>query len=627
MRLGRWGYAAGYIVLSIAVIGSLWVIPYLPTNEGPEWVFATHVENHYLDPGTPYWAAFAPALQFASRGFAMFYGPLEAWLGWQRGLQVALSMVVCVVGWGFVALVRAIDPRRSALGFLGFPLALSWSLYMGLWSFVIATGFGLVVIGVAAQMRAPTWRGRAALAFLLLLVAVTHVFGAVLTGLAILCLFVVRAKTDDRLDELGRLALMGLPTACILVGAALVANQAGAPILTEPFAYLPWRHAAAALPQTLVPGPLPRALLVTTAIAVAACLAAVRARRDDTSTIDRGLGVAAILLLLVGTLAPLRVPGCWFFSQHFLPLGATLAFAIVPVERMRVGARRFVPAGLFVGALLWTIPTYAFHHRLAATCADAVLGLSARVHRSTEQLPLPLDWTEGAPHDLIHAEVPLMKPLLHMGALYATVEGGLTPLSFGAGTATYPFIPLPHHMAVPPAVLDLEHYWDVFRSDAFYSDASYRHATEDELASFGTSYEGVVLLAARPDDLALWHRRGYVADWEQGKTLIAHFEPCRISLTVPARAAAPPPLVDVRAGKRTLVRSGRPVPRPGADGLVRLELPKTPCGELSVRVRWVRPEGLVELCRNADAQGEVSATITRESDRVVCDLPDSAAPQ
>jgi hypothetical protein len=539
MRLGRWGYAAGYLVLSLVVVGSLWVIPYLPTNDGPEWVFATHVENHYADPGTPYGAAFEPALQYASRGFAIVYDPLEAWLGWQRGLQAALSVIVCVVGWGFVALVRAIDPRRLALGFLGFPLALSWSLYMGFWSFVVATGFGLFTLALAVQMGRPTWRGRAALAGLLLLVAISHVFGAVLAGLAVLCLLVARAKPDDRLAEVGRVALIGLPAAGILACATLTAHQPGAQVATEPFSYLPWRHAAAVLPRTLVPGPLLRALLVTAAVSSAACLAAVRARRADTSASDRGLAVAAVILLAASVAMPIHVPGWWFFSQRFLPLGATLALAVVPLERAPAGARRLVPAGLFGCALLWAVPTYAFHHRLAATCADAVRGLSAGVHRSTEVLALPLDWTESPDHDLLHAEVPMMKPLLHMGALYATVEGGLTPLSFGTGAATYPFTQRPHRVAVPPAILDLEHYWAVFRSDPFRNDPDYRHATEDRLASLGAHYEGVVLLAARPDDLALWRRRGYVPDWEQGKTLIAHFAP---SLQAVGAGASSPPL-------------------------------------------------------------------------------------
>jgi hypothetical protein len=529
MALARWRTVAGYVVLSFVVAGTFWVIPYLPTNDGPEWVFATHLENHYNDPGTPYREAFVPAAQFASRGFATIYNPLEAWLGWQRGLQVALSLVVVLVGWGFVVLAHAIEPRRSALGFLGFPLALSWGLYMGFWSFTIASGLGLGVIAVAARVREPTWPITAGLSAILLVVAVAHVFSAVLTGLVVLCVLMARAPRERRLRDASRVAVIGLPSAMILVGAGLAASDAGPPILGQSFTDLPWRHAVAVFPQTLAPGPMPRAVLVTIAVGAAAGFAAYRLRASQTSPLDRGLAVAAIVLLLAGVFAPIRVPGWWFFSQRFLPLGATLALAVIPLERLRPELARIVSGALFAAAVLWVSPTYAFHRRLASACSDAVLGLSAPVHRSTEQLPIPLDWTESPDADLVHAEVPLMKPLLHMGALYAAVQGGLTPLSFGNGGATYPFTQKPHAMAVPPSVLNLEHYWTVFRSESFRHDLAYRHAVEEELASFGTHYEGIVLLAAHPDDVALWHSRGYVADWEHGKTLIAHYDPCRAS--------------------------------------------------------------------------------------------------
>ena len=76
-----WRRAAAFIALSILLVGSLWVVPYLPTNDGPEWVFASHLENHYSDPGTIYGDELLPTVQFASRGFGLIYGALES-VGW-----------------------------------------------------------------------------------------------------------------------------------------------------------------------------------------------------------------------------------------------------------------------------------------------------------------------------------------------------------------------------------------------------------------------------------------------------------------------------------------------------------------------------------------------------------------
>jgi len=332
MRWRPWLPPLGFLVLSILLTGSLWVVPYLPTNDGPEWVFASHIENHYGDEGAHYPLQYVPALQFAARGFTVLYDPFEDWLGWQRGLQVALTVTVLLVSWGFVALVYAVDPRRWALAFLGFPLALSWELYMGFWAFVVGSGLGLLVLAIAVRLREPTWRGRALLSLLLLVQATAHVFTAVLTGGALLCLAVARAPRGKWLAELGRVALVGLPASGILVASVLVGGRATSVTFMGEFGRLPWRDVVAILPQTVAPGPLGRALFVVAGVATAAAIAVARARKPETDACDRAFGVAAAMLLLAGLLAPMDVPGWQFFSQRFFPRGAALALVALPLD-------------------------------------------------------------------------------------------------------------------------------------------------------------------------------------------------------------------------------------------------------------------------------------------------------
>ena len=50
----RWVPVAALVALSALLVGTMWVVPYLPTNDGPEWIFATHAENHYADLAAPY---------------------------------------------------------------------------------------------------------------------------------------------------------------------------------------------------------------------------------------------------------------------------------------------------------------------------------------------------------------------------------------------------------------------------------------------------------------------------------------------------------------------------------------------------------------------------------------------
>lgn len=617
MQRDRWLPRVAFVVLSLLLVGTMWVVPYLPTNDGPEWVFAAHAENHYGDPGTIYREVFVPALQYAARGFAWVYGPLDALVGWERGLQVALSLLVLLTAWGFVALVRALDPGRWALGFLGFPLALSWELYMGLWAYVVSTAIGLFVLALAVRLRAPTWKGRALVAALLLVQAVAHVFGAVLTGGALLLLSVARAPRGKRLEELGAVVLTGLPAAGVLVACVTLSPDLSHAPTARGFDRLPLVDALAMLPRTFAPGPLPRALAVTLAIVAAASVAVVRARRDTTSGADRGLGVAAILLL-TGVFAPFQIPGWQAFSQRFVPLGVALVIAVLPLERLALAAGRLAPVALFAVSAVWLGFTYPLHRRLAALCPDAIAGLHAPLKLTGTTLPVWLRPTELPSYDRARAEVPMMAPLSHMGALYAAAHGGISAYWFGGGSAIYPFAQRSNPS--PRPLPDLEHYRRAIGSDAFHSDSAARREVDDELASFGIFYDEVALFGALPEDLEAWRARGFVADWSRGSALVAHFEPCSIDVTMPAQAPPLQPLFDVRVGKLTLLSDVRVPAVASGDGRAHYVVSPAPCGVVRVRARWEPLEGgQANGCRNANAEGDLVVNVTRTVRAVVCD--------
>ena len=614
-----------FFFLSVLLASSLWIVPYLPTNDGPEWVFASHIENHYGDPDAHYPLQYVPALQFAARGFTVLYDPFEDWLGWQRGLQVALSLTVLLASWGFVVLVRAVEPRRWALGFLGFPLALSWELYMGFWAFVVGSGLGLFVLAFAVRLREPGWRSRALLSLLLFVQAIAHVFTAVLTGGALLCLALCRARRGERLAELARVSLIGLPASGILAASVLASGRATKMAFVGGFERLPWSQAIAIFPQIVAPGPLLRALLVVTGAGAASAYALSRARRPETGPSDRGLGLAAAAFLLAAVLAPMNVPGWQFFSPRFAPLGVALAVVALPLERLPDRARRLAPPALFALAATWLAVSYPFHRRLAALCRDAVEGLFAPIHRSMEQLPVVLAVAEDPTFDSLRAEVPLSLPLLHMGALYAAAHGGLIPFVFSSSPATYPFTNREGTVLQQPTP-DLASYWSVLTSGAFERDRQLRYGLEDEMTVFGTYYEGIVLLGARPDDVALWEKRGYVADWAHGSALVGHFEPCGVDFATPASAADPAPVFDVKIDRNYFFASRRFPARIGADGLAHFELGGVPCGDVTVVARWGAgqesdPKRWSTFCANADDRGGVSASVSRAARAVVCTGP------
>jgi hypothetical protein len=616
MQPRSWLYSTAAVALSFLLVGTLWVIPYLPTNDGPAWIFATHAENHYSDPGAPYSAWFLPAPALASRGLTLFYGPFEAWLGWDRGLRVALSLIALLSAWGFFTLARTLHPERRAVGLLGFPLSLSWSFYMGFWSFAIATGLGLFILALAVHVPRPRWRQRAVLSALLFAQAVAHVFGAVLTGGALLALGLARAPRGQRRAELGRLALTGLPALGILAACvALSRNLAAAP-MAQGAARLPWRNAALALPRTIAPGPLHRALLVTLAVLAAALLAAIRARREATEAADRGLGVAAIVLLLCGLFAPFQITGWEAFSERFVPLGVALAFAVLPLECAAPAVRRWSAPGLLTLAAVWLCMTYPFHRRLTTLCPDAIAGLFARVPMRGTVLPVILGATELPFYDRTNAEVPLLDPLIHMGCLYAAAHGGLPLGTFAGSPAVHPFIDRPG--AKRPPEPDFAHYYEAINSHAFHHESVFRRKVEDELAAFGVFYDTVVVVGARPEDLLLWRGRGYVADWSAETALVAHFEPCTVDFTVPRASADPPPTFDLNVGDIGLWSDAHAAPMIMDDGLAHFMLTPSPCGNIAVRAHWDGPQGAT-FCDNASRRGDIVTSVTRSANVIACE--------
>jgi hypothetical protein len=622
IRRASWGYAAGFAVLSALLGSSLFVVPYLPTNDGPEHVLAAHIEDHYGDPGSLYRETLLPTTEYASHGFALLFGPASAWLGWERGLQVTLVAIVFVSAWGFVVLVRAVEPRRIAIAFLGFPLALTWELYMGFFPFTFASALGLVVLGLAAGWREPTRLQRVVIAFLLLLQAVCHVFAAVLTGAVIATLLVARARRGRRLSELAGAALIGLPAAGILLASVTVGRSLTKSPFAETFLVLPLRVTLACFPRLIAPGPWWRALVFAVLVAGVLVVGALRLCRRETSQDDRVLFVVGAVFLALAVTSPMNIPGWQFFSPRFAPIGALLCLATMPLEQVSGRVRTSLSVALFVAAAASLVLSRGLHRRLAASASDAIAGLSAPVERHAFWLPVTLAPEGTLPFDPAVSEVPFLAPLRHIASLYAVVEGGLPPYTFANTGATYPFVVRADGRRAPP-IPAIREYAPEMESDVFDHDRAFRRRVEDELATYGMFYEGVLVTEARPSDLALWHARGYAADWEHGTVLVGHFVPCPLDVDVWGGAASP--RVDVGVGAQTILRDEQPEPRTDGEGVRHLALPRSPCGDVWVRPHWdgARADGAEgrAFCRNASATGELRATLTWGSASVRCDAP------
>lgn len=627
-RWERPAFGAGMVLLSAMLVWSVCVVPYLPTNDGPQNILSAHIENHFSDPGTIYRDQLQPAPQFAYKGFAAIFAPLEAALGWRDGLRVTLSLAVLGTAWASAAVILAIERQRRFVAFLSFPLALTWPLYMGFFAFVIGTAIGLGILAYALSPSSVAPKKRVLLSLLLLVEAVAHLFTAALTGLVVSLVFVARAERGKRLTEAGKCAIMGIPAAAIL---ALATRYPAPSAAFSEYLRIPWTESIRWLNRVVLPGPPGRATIALCVMVFALVGAGWRARTRSLTPNESALAIASVGLLFLGVFSPLNMSGWQLFSPRFLALAAFLALALVPAERLvSRPARAALALTAFSAAALSMATTAAFHRRMAAGCADAIAGLSAPIRRRALQLPITLQRTCGVSSDERESEVPFSAPLLHIGALYAVVEGGSIPYLFAGSPSVHAFTFRTDGTVLPPAPA-IEAYWPIVDTPAFDADLGLRKKVLTGLAAYGMRYEGIIVAGARPTDLAELAERGYVTDWQQGFMLLAHFASCKADLVFSSEDAAMKPRVEVGMEPEPVPLVDMVVSAPIPDGnLSHAKLSRLPCGEAWLRVTWPSEPGRPSegrRCANADRDGRIRATLTRKSATVTCSgAPDSGPP-
>jgi hypothetical protein len=589
----------GMLILSVLAVRAALVVPYLPTNDGPQNVLSAHIENHYGDPNTVYAEALTPAPQFAYKGFAALQAPLESLLGWRDALRVSLSVMALGMAWAFAGVVLAVAPERRVLAFAGFALAWTWSTYMGFFAFVLGTAIGIAMLAVALRARELDAKRCLLLGAGLFVDAVAHVFTAAIAGLVIAAVLVARADREARPRTAARVALVGAPAALVLAATVALHDASGTVAHTPPRTF-PLGEMLAIFPRLLLPGPSWRALAATALVGVALAIALRRFRGLRTE--ERVMAVAGGALLAVGLFAPRDIAQWQHFSPRFVPMGALLVLATLPVEALvptRPRVRLAAAACAFALAAGSLLVSSSLHRRLATGCGDALGVLHAPAPRGTRSgyvLDVVLDPYCGVDPDATKSEIPWLEPLHSIGALYATEQGGLTPYLFAGSRAVHAFVPA-GRLPVP-----------VPRKEVFLpalAAPETRRRALLELGAAGTFYGALLVTGATPEDAAVLRDEGFVFDWQSVSSFVAHFEPCSVEVALPAARH-----VTVEAGvvNATLASVETDAPRAVLTG--------APCGEAWVRVR--PSDGA--RCADADPTGRIPALLARGTTRVVvCD--------
>lgn len=569
------------MLLGVAAVAALASVPYLPTNDGPQHVFAGVAANHLDEAARGYGRYLERRQPITSLGFHALFSTLELVLPWRVALTTTLATIVLLWGGGYTTLARLVRPERAVLGLLGFAMALGWPLYMGLFSFALGTALGFWILAFALWRRPAQPLDRIALALALVIQAMAHLFTAQATALALVALTLSCSPKERRLKELGLLALVGLPTMGIAAltltsgaSALFTTDMATADLATTASDFGPLDRVAL-LAETFVSGPWWRGG-APVLLAIGGLAWTARSWRDAPA-LERGLAVAGAILLVLAVAVPFDITGWEYLGPRFIPLGVSLGILLVPIERL--GRPRWAMASV----ALWSLAAVAwagwFHRALYRRCEIALSGLDAPVTRSGPRLGVTFDLTAGLPsHDRWRqADVPFIKPLLNLGQLYAASQGGvpswlftsrpeLHPIAFSdEGRRSYP----PVHDAV--AITDPE----------VLGDPARRGELVAFLAALGSHFEDVVL-SATPADVDGLAARGYALDHRREGFALARFVGCPMTVSLATEAPLDAPLV-VRCGySLAQPPSGLwivPEGTPPVDGAIVVDAARCLCGD------------------------------------------------
>jgi hypothetical protein len=613
LQLSGRAFFAGMVVGSLAVALVICSVSYLPTNDGPQHVLAGVVLKAFSDPGTAYSAVLEPLPAFAERGFSMVFVPLLEMFSWRVALSLTLVLVALSGAWSFAALSCALARGRTPWAFLGFALAFPWTFYMGFLPFVLAANVGVGIVAYAVAREEPRRTQLLALSAMLLAEAVMHVGAALMTGLVVLLLFLLRAQRGQRLRATGIVALTGVPAGLVLAGVFLTSTHARG--TGEPWLWTPRMEWLVELPRYALPGPMPRALLGVALVLCGLGAGTRRALRREGTRAELAVLVVALLFVVCALVGPIDLPGWQLVAPRFASLGVPLAVALLATVRPPRVAR-LLPSAIAASAALSLLVTYDFHRRLSRGCEPALAGLSAPVVLEGSTLPLPLDTFCGVASDPRASEVPHLAPLFHVGALYAAARGGLTPYMFGGASAIHAFRyragPLPAS-ASPPSPSPAAYV--ALAGGKAAADPALRAYLLARFAEYGTAHGHLLVVGAREGELANLLTRGYVADWQNDSAMIAHPRSCPLDVVV---HADDPDHVRVEVGQRPAGEVAIAIGGAGAeklpDGGRRVKFAAGGCGPV-----WVR--GYLDVDGSGDAsKGDVFCADAGRDGRLDVDL-------
>ncbi len=608
-----WTSRASVVVLASLAAWTVFAVPYLPTNDGPQHILSGVMQNHYWAPNTVYRDFLVVQSQFAEHGFSLLFRPLEALFGFRKATQIFLASTVELTGFASLFFASSVDQARRPLGLFGFGLAFFWPLYMGFFAFSITSALGLVVLGVALRRRDRAIRSLVVIGALLALQAFMHVVAAAFTGIALAIVAVARSPRPRSLRSVSWLPLVGaIPMGVLIAGVGAHSDMEQSDL---PLRWASVGERLATLPHLVAPGPTARAVVAVALVVVVYVYAALRAVRKALTREEIAVLLVGCTFLFASCVSPIDLPGWQFFAPRWLVLGVLVTPSLVPFELLTRTSRARATLAVVACAASSLLVTRAFHERLYHDCFPIFGQLEAPVAAARLEMPIALGASCGVADDPTKSEVPYLSPLFHAGALFAAAHQAYQPQLFLGSASTYAFrekTSAEGGKAVPPHLGrdDLA----LGTSGRFMTDAAFHDEVLAGVGAYGRGYDRVVAIGASAADADALLAFGYVPEVRTSQLLLARFRGCAVRVKLPTGHGA----VHIEHGVRPIpvALGARSVGAKTDD----VELAGLMCGAgwARITVAGETPDAPPRpLCRGAASDGLVETTIAPGGD-VVC---------
>jgi hypothetical protein len=148
------GMSIYYILLLFAHIGLIWLLPYIPTQDGPSHIYNLVILHDLLNSGKEWGKYFVYQLHAVPNlGFILLAYPLLHFFPPLVVEKIFLSFYIVLMGVSVPFFLRTFEKPAFPVSYFVFPVIFNYTLLMGFYSYIVAVPFFLLAFSFAWRIR------------------------------------------------------------------------------------------------------------------------------------------------------------------------------------------------------------------------------------------------------------------------------------------------------------------------------------------------------------------------------------------------------------------------------------------------------------------------------------------